>query len=209
MLTLRATAASTAVVTVLLLAMAPAVVGKTNENASEKYCSSKGGNVVELKPYLNADTDARVELGGSMKVCQFVSQEGDNPVQVVADLSTVHSKFPTLAGLAYMAKVPSSNSGTAGSNPAASYCPDDLGGTEMFGTQGNGAWVGALDPGMEAGASEPLGDSIVLCVFADRSAIDEWALFYHSAGEVRGTDLTSVMRYQASDTTPEVFATGE
>jgi hypothetical protein len=69
MLTLRATAASTAVVTVLLLAMAPAVVGKTNENASEKYCSSKGGNVVELKPYLNADTDARVELGGSMKVC--------------------------------------------------------------------------------------------------------------------------------------------
>ena len=144
-----------------------------------------------------------------MKVCQFVSQEGDNPVQVVADLSTVHSKNPTLAGLAYMAKVPSSNSGPAGSNPASSYCPDDLGGTEMFGTQGNGAWVGALDPGMEAGASQPLGDSIVLCVFADRSAIDEWALFYHSTGEVRGTDLTSVMRYQASDTTPEVYPTGE
>jgi putative hemolysin len=209
MLTPRATAASAALVTVLLLTLASAGVGKSKENDSEKYCADKGGNVVELKPYLNADTDARVELGGSFKVCQFITQEGDNPVQVVADLSTVHSKYPTLAGLAYMAKVPSSNSGAAGSNPAASYCPDDLGGTEAFGSQGAGAWVGALDPGAEAGATEPLGDTIVLCVFADRSAIDEWALFYHSTGETRGTDLTSVMRYQASDTTPEVFATGE
>jgi hypothetical protein len=163
---------------------------------------------VELKPYLQAGTDAQVELAGSWSVCQFIDQEGDSPTQVVVDLETLHGENPTLAGFAYTAKVPSSGSGAAGSNPAASYCPDDLGGTEMFGTASSGAWVGALDPGMEAGDSEPLGDTITLCVFADRSAIDDWALLYHSEGTIRGKDLETVMRFGYADAASNPFSSG-
>ena len=178
-----------------------------DQTAAEKYCTDIGGNVVELKPYLQPDSDAKVELAGSWNVCQFIKQDGDSPTQVVVDLQTLHAEKPTLAGFAYTAKVPSSNSGAAGSNPAASYCPDDLGGTEMFGTASSGAWVGALDPGMEAGDSEPLGNTITLCVFADRSAIDDWALLYHSQGTIRGENLEKVMRYQYKDATNNPFST--
>lgn len=188
--------------------VAPAALGSGHETEAEEYCTKQGGQVVKLTPYLNPDSDDRVELGGSMSVCQFISQDGDNVDQIVVDLTTLHSKKPTLAGLAYLAQVPSSNSGAAGSNPASSYCPDDLGGTEAFGTMGAGAWVGELDPGMEAGDTEPLSDVIDLCVFADRSAIDDFGLFYASDGTIRGVDLSSVMRYQADDSSPEVFGSG-
>ena len=192
----------------LTLAVAPAAVGSSHESDAEEHCSKQGGQVLELKPYLYPDSDNQVELGGSLHVCQFISVEGDNPVQLIVDLTTLHSKKPTLAGLAYLSQVPSSNSGVAGSNPAASYCPDDLGGTETFGTAATGAWVGALDPGMEAGFTEPLGTTVNLCVFADRSAIDEFGLFYASAGTVRGIDLSSVMRYQPDGDMPDVYAAG-
>jgi hypothetical protein len=182
--------------------------GASDPSDAEQYCTDHGGNVVELKPYLYPGTDQQVELGGSLQVCQFISQDGDSPTQLVVDLTTLYSEHPTLAGLAYLARVPSSNSGAAGSNPAASYCPDDLGGTEQFGTSAAGAWVGDLDPGMEAGDAEPLGDTVNLCVFADRSAIDDFGLFYASDGTIRGVDLATVMRYQSSDDTPDAFSTG-
>jgi putative hemolysin len=185
-----------------------AVSGATDSSEAQQYCSDKGGNVVELKPTLYPGTDQQVELGGSLEVCQFISQDGDSPTQLVVDLTTLHSEKPTLAGLAYLSKVPSSNGGAAGSNPAASYCPADVGGTEQFGTAAAGSWVGALDPGMEAGDAEPLGDTITLCVFADRSAIDEFALFYASDGTVRGVDLSTVMRYQLSEDSPAIFGAG-
>ena len=208
MLTRRTGAASAGLVSILLLVTMATPAAGADESDAEAYCSSQGGDVVELKPYLFAGSDGQVELGGSLKVCQFITMDGDNAMQVVVDLTTLYADHPTLAGLAYLAMVPSSNSGPAGSNPASSYCPDDLGGTEAFGTEGTGAWVGALDPGMEAGATWPLGDTISLCVFADRSAIDDFALFYHATGETRGTDLTTVMRYQADDATPTVFDAG-
>ncbi len=189
----------------LALAMTPGVAGAADESNAEEYCASQGGAVVALKPYLNAGSDNQMELGGSLQVCQFTQQDGDNITQTVVDLTTLNSEKPTLAALAYIAAVPSSNSGAAGSNPAASYCPDDLGGTEQFGTSGSGAWMGDLDPGMEAGDAQPLSDVINLCVFADRSAIDDFGLLYHSAGETRGIDLTTVMRYQADQDTPAIY----
>ena len=143
-----------------------------------------------------------------MNVCQFISADGDSPTQLIVDLGTLHGENPTLAGLAYLAKVPSSNAGAAGSNPASSYCPVDLAGTEAFGTASSGAWVGALDPGMEAGAEEPIGNTVNLCVFADRSAIDDFALFYHSDGTIRGIDLTTVMRYQPTADSTNPYSTG-
>ena len=59
---------------------------------------------------------------------------------------------------------------------------------------------------MEAGDAEALGSTANLCVFADRSAIDDFALFYRSAGTDRGIDLTTVMRYQPGDDTPDPFS---
>jgi putative hemolysin len=181
-------------------------VSAQSESDAEKYCESSGGQVVELRATLWPDTDDSVELADAMNACQFISQDGDNVNQLVVDLKTLYSEKPTLAGLAYLAQVPSSNSGAAGSNPASSYCPDDLGGTEQFGTSGTGAWVGALDPGMEAGDTEPLSDSINLCVFADRSAIDDFGIFYASDGTYRGVDLSTVMRYQPGDDAPDIFS---
>jgi putative hemolysin len=192
----------------LTLLVAPLAIGATDSSDAEQHCADHGGNVVELKPSLYPGSEQQVELGGSMHVCQFISQDGDSPTQLVVDLTTLYSEHPTLAGLAYLAKVPSSNSGAAGSNPASSYCPDDVGGTEQFGTSAMGAWVGDLDPGMEAGDTEPLGNTVTLCVFADRSAIDDFALFYASDGTVRGVDLTSVMRYQANEGSPAPFGSG-
>lgn len=178
----------------LMLAMAPAAAGSSHESEPEQYCAKQGGQVIELKPTLWPGTDHATQLGGSLKVCQFSSQDGDSPTQLIVDLTTLHSTEPTLAGLAYFSRVPSSNSGAAGSNPASSYCPNDLGGTEAFGTTGSGAWVGELDPGMEAGDTEPQGNTANLCVFADRSAIDEFSLFYASDGTYRGVDLGTVVR---------------
>jgi hypothetical protein len=204
----RSLAISLGVTIALPLVVAPAALGSSHESEPAKYCSEQGGQVLELKPYLFPDSDAQVELGGSLHVCQFLGQ-GDDLTQIIVDLTTLHSERPTLAGLAYLSKVPSSDSGPAGSNPATSYCPDDLGGTEQFGTAAAGAWVGEFDPGMEAGYTDPLGDTVNLCVFADRSAIDDWGLLYASQGTVRGIDLSAVMRYQPEGDMPEVFATDD
>jgi hypothetical protein len=195
-------------IALLLTSAFATTAGAQDQTEAETYCTDNGGNVVELKPYLQPDSDSKVELAGSMNVCQFIKQDGDSPTQVVVDLQTLHAEKPTLAGFAYAAKVASSNSGAAGSNPAASYCPDDLAGTEAFGTASTGSWVGALDPGMEAGDSETLGNTITLCVFADRSAIDDWALLYHSQGEDRGENLEKVMRHQYKDATSNPFSSG-
>jgi hypothetical protein len=192
----------------LTSALATTVSAQSQPTQAERYCTDQGGNVVELKPYLQPDSDSQVELAGSMNVCQFISQDGDTPTQLIVDLLTLHSENPTLAGLAYLAQVPSSNSGAAGSNPASSYCPVDLAGTEAFGTASSGAWVGALDPGMEAGDTETLGNTVNLCVFADRSAIDDFSIFYHSDGTIRGIDLSTVMRYQPSDDSPTPYSSG-
>lgn len=196
----------------LVLAMTPVAAGasdeSSDESSAEQYCQDQGGTPLEVQPYLFPESDNQVQLHGSMKVCQFVSVEDDDPAQLIVDLGTLYSEKPTLAGLAYLAQVPSSNSGPAGSNPAASYCPNDLGGTEQFGTSATGAWVGDFDPGMEAGYSQPLGNTVDLCVFADRSAISDFGIFYASEGIYRGVNLAEVMRYQPDSDTPDAFDTG-
>jgi putative hemolysin len=194
-----------AVAAASVMALATLATGASETADAEAYCGEQGGNVVALTPYLLPGSDQQVEMAGPFHVCQFISEEDGNPVQIAVDLLTLYSEQPTLAGIAYLSKVPSSDSGAAGANPAPTYCEEDLGGTEAFGTSASGAWVGELDPGMEAGATEPLGDTIVMCVFADRSAIDEFGLFYASQGIVRGKDLSTVMRYQPDGDLPAVF----
>jgi putative hemolysin len=196
---------SVAAAAAAVLALATLATGASETADAEAYCGEQGGNVVALTPYLFPGSDQQVELGSIFHVCQFIGEDDGNPTQIAVDLLTLYSEQPTLAGIAYLSKVPSSDSGTAGANPAPTYCEEDLGGTEAFGSSAAGAWTGSLDPGMEAGATEPLGDTISMCVFADRSAIDEFGLFYASQGIVRGKDLSTVMRYQPDGDLTAIF----
>ena len=204
----RARGRSFGIAVALVVVMTSVVAGASDESSAEQYCQDQGGTPLEIQPYLFPESDNQVQLHGSMKVCQFINVQDDNPTQLIVDLGTLYSEKPTLAGLAYLAQVPSSDSGAAGSNPAASYCPNDLGGTEQFGTSATGAWVGDFDPGMEAGYSQPLGNTVDLCVFADRSAISDFGIFYASVGTYRGVNLAEVMRYQPDSDTPDAFDTG-
>jgi putative hemolysin len=129
-------------------------------------------------------------------MCRFQADD-EAQSRIYVDLNTLGSTEPTLAGLAYLSKVPMPST-AGGANPATGYCSDELNGSSSFGGAGaaGGGWVAQSDP-----------DDVVvsLCVFPDGSFIDEWGLAYHSAGEIRGEDLATVIRYQPSGPLPAVF----
>ena len=52
---------------------------------------------------------------------------------------------------------------------------------------------------------EPVFKVMVLCVFADDSAIDAFGLWYHANGAIRGADLATKFRYQPGDELPAMF----
>jgi len=142
----------------------------------------------------NGDQADWLPLAGSTTMCRFQADD-EAKSRIYVDLTTLSGQQPTLAGLAYLAKLPMP-SVTGGANPATLYCKD-LGGSSTFGSAGaaGGGWVAKADP-----------DDIVvaLCVFPDLSFIDAWGLAYHSDGTIRGTDLATVMAYQP-ESVPPVF----
>ena len=144
----------------------------------------------------NSDEAGWLALAGSTTMCRFQS---DDQSRIYVDLTTLSSTEPTLAALAYLSKVPMP-AATGGANPATGYCSQELGGSSTFGAIGvaGGGWVAKDDP-----------DDVVvsLCVFPDLSFIDEWGLAYHSAGDIRGEDLATVMKYQPGGQLPPVFPT--
>ncbi|HOZ58645.1 MAG TPA: hypothetical protein PKY70_10695 [Nakamurella multipartita] len=177
-----------------------ASAGATAEQ--EQYCGTSGGQVQTRAPYWNTNGSQNqwLALGGSATMCRFQADD-EAKSRIYVDLTTLSSTEPTLAGLAYLSKVPMPAS-TGGGNPATGYCSKELNGSSTFGggvSASGGGWVAQQDP-----------DDVVvsLCVFPDGSFIDEWGLAYHSAGEVRGQDLTTVMRYQPSGSLPPVFPSG-
>ena len=169
--------------------------------AAEAYCRQVGGTVQPRQAYwgTNADQTDWLALAGTTSMCRFQTDD-EAKSRIYVDLATLASKEPTLAALAYQSKVPMP-SVTGGANPATSYCSKELGGSSTFGTVGaaGGGWVAQDDP-----------DDVVvaLCVFPDQSFIDEWGLAYHSNGEIRGKDLSTVMQYQTG-TLPPVYAAAE
>ena len=164
----------------------------------EEYCEQSGGQVQTRSPFWNTNGDQSqwLALAGTATMCRFQADD-EAKSRIYVDLTTLSSTDPTLAALAYLSKVPMPPS-TGGANPATGYCGNDLHGSSTFGGAGaaGGGWVAQTDP-----------DDVVvsLCVFPDGSYIDEWGLAYHSAGDVRGKDLTTVMRYQPAGTLPPVF----
>ena len=171
-----------------------------SEAAMEQYCQQSGGQVQTRTPSWNTNSDQAqwLALGGSSAMCRFQADD-EAKSRIYVDLTTLSSTEPTLAGLAYLSKVPMP-SASGGGNPATAYCSTELNGSSSFGGAGasGGGWVNQTDP-----------DDIVvsLCVFPDGSFIDEWGLAYHSAGDIRGKDLATVMKYEPSGSLPPVFPT--
>jgi hypothetical protein len=152
--------------------------------AAAKYCSSTGG-VVQLRTPVygtNAsNTKTWLYLSGSQPFCAYTAKDKSS---IYVLLTTLYTTKPTLAALAYFSKVKPNCSG--GGNPASCYC-SQLGGTDLFGgiTAAGGGWV----------LAHSTTDILDTCIMPDLSSIDSFGLFYHSAGIIRGRDLSKVLRY--------------
>ena len=156
----------------------PATVGP-----KEAYCASTGG-LVEVRHAVygtNGPPQDWLPLTAVEGFCQYTSADDGSRIHV--SLLTLFSPKPTLAALAYYAQVPWNGQGYG--NPASFYCTQ-LGGAEIGATDlAGGAWV----------ATSGIDALLETCIFPDNSTIDSWGLLYHSVGTVRGTDLSTVLKY--------------
>ncbi len=177
---LAATAAMT-------LAAAPAHAAATGAGAKPPiddhgaYCQATGGAPSLMRAWSGTNNDASqwMAYGGIVQACTYTAEDTS---QITIWESTLRSPLPTMAALAYYAKVPLTPGGHG--NPAPGYC-----------VQLGGAWqVGnGLDGG---GWATGRGQRVYgMCVFADGSAIDDWGLLYHSSDIIRGIDLATVMKF--------------
>jgi putative hemolysin len=150
---------------------------------SPAYCTSTGGTLENRIPTYgtNGAIQDWLRLAGHQGFCQYTASDGS---RIHVSLSTLFANKPTLAALAYYAETAWNGQGEG--NPASLYCTQ-LGGSDLFGgiNAAGGGWVEfkTIDVALEA------------CIFPDNSTIDSWGLFYHSAGIIRGTDLSTVLRY--------------
>ncbi|HLX25820.1 MAG TPA: hypothetical protein VKR05_02415 [Candidatus Cybelea sp.] len=166
-------------------AQAQPLLDNPNASAAAAYCTSTGGVVEHRRPVYGTNNPKSqwLYLSGSALFCQYTAKDAS---RIHLLLTTLYTTQPTLATLAYYAKVKYNNSCPGGANPSSCYCTQ-LGGSDQFGgaTLAGGAWVlqHTTDVALQA------------CIFPDMSSIDSWGLFYHSAGIVRGIDLTKVLKY--------------
>ncbi len=172
--------------------------------AAEKYCTDQGGMLVDRVATwnTNADPSAWLELAGRMHLCEFEMGQGETATRISVDLVTLYSEEPTLAGLAYLSKIPPTLPKESSANPAAYNCTQGLAGTSQFGntSASGGGWTDK---------TQPVFVVMSLCMFADASAIDEWGITYYADGTVRGADLATKMRYQPTGPLPAVFVATE
>lgn len=155
-------------------------------NQAAAYCVQKGGEVDIRAPYYNTNDNNPanwIRLAGSRAFCKFTSASDGSRIHVL--LSTLYTKEPSLAALAYYAKVP--YGGSCHGNPASCYC-SQLGGTDLFGgiNPFGGGWVQK---------SDPVDTVLEACIFPDMSTIDSWGLTYHQANIIRGKNLKGVLRF--------------
>lgn len=145
------------------------------------YCIAQGGVVQERIAEFGTNNSNPLQLAGTAYFCQFTKKDSS---QINVLLSTLGTRKPTLAALAYYAKVAM---GSCNGNPASCYCTL-LGGSDQFGGANldGGGWVLKSDPT----------DVLEACIFPDMSSIDSWGLAYHSAGIIRGKNLSGVLRYR-------------
>lgn len=163
--------------------LGPETEGPGGTSAAAAYCVQTGGAVERRVPVYGTNSPStQLRLAGTADFCQYTSSSsGASRIHIM--LKTLYTTQPTLAVLAYDAKV---QPGKCNGNPASCYC-SLLGGTDLFGgiNAAGGGWYlkGAIDETLEA------------CIFPDLSSIDSWGLTYHSQGIIRGIDLSTVVRY--------------
>ena len=173
----------TLLIAVLCVAFAGAAQAASNNSAAKDYCVKRGGAVQTRIPEYGTNGGTPLILSGSQDFCQFTSEKDGSQINVL--LSTLTTTQPTLAALAYYAKV--ELGGNCTGNPGSCYC-SQLGGSDLFGgvNAAGGGWVLDTDPN----------DVLEACVFPDMSSIDSWGLAYHSADIIRGKNLAHVLRYK-------------
>jgi hypothetical protein len=156
-----------------------------DEIAAGNYCVKTGGHVYVRTPEYDTNSSHPLVLSGHASFCQYTSSTTSGGSRIHILLNTLYSKKPSLAALAYILMPPLGTN--CNGNPASCYCTL-LGASDQFGglSGAGGSWVNlnSEDQDLEA------------CIFPDRSSIDSWGLTYHTAGIIRGTDLTKVMRYK-------------
>ncbi|HEV2177741.1 MAG TPA: hypothetical protein VGW33_11150 [Terriglobia bacterium] len=160
---------------------AAGVKASSPSSQAAQYCRSTGGMSLVGIPYYGTNGGIPLQLAGQSSFCQYTAMDGS---QATLLLSTLVATLPSLAATAYYAQVPA---GSCNGNPLSCYCTL-LGGSDQFGgtTGAGGGWVfdGNFNNVLEA------------CIFPDQSSIDSGVLFYHSAGIIRGIDLSTVLRYK-------------
>jgi hypothetical protein len=171
---------------VVALAWAQAGAARADEpgylGKASAYCTAKGGVVQEREPYYGTNGNSPLQLAGKQYFCQFTKKDGS---QISLLLSTMWTKMPSLAALAYYAEVQYNDN--CNGSPGSCYC-SQLGGTDLFGgvTGAGGGWV----------LTTNANDVLDTCIFPDMSSIDSYGLFYHSADIIRGKNLATVLRYK-------------
>ncbi len=161
---------------------APGLAAPYNEDAAMLlHCTRTGGTAVTRVPEYGTNGNNPLVLAHPRNFCEYTAKDGS---QIAVLGSTLVTPMPTLAALAYYAKV---QPGSCQGNPASCYC-SLLGGTDLFGgiNAAGGGWVNGR-------AKIQVLDA---CIFPDESSIDSFGLFYHSAGIIRGIDLSKVLRYK-------------
>lgn len=155
---------------------------KTPGGSPQAYCRATGGVVENMYPAYGTNGGTALRLAGLEGFCVYTATDQS---QIYLLLSTLSTDHPSLAALAYYAEVQSS--GGCEGNPASCYCTQ-LGGSDLFGgvNAAGGGWIPENDPSFVLEA----------CIFPDLSSIDSWGLYYHSAGIIRGIDLSTVLRYK-------------
>jgi putative hemolysin len=173
--------------------------GSFDEASAERYCTDQGGMLVDRQATwnTNADPSAQLQMAGRMRFCEFQSGQGDQTTRISVDLVTLYSEKPTLAGVAYLSKVPPTLPKQPSANPAIYNCQEGLGGAASFGNSvAGGGWVDA---------SQPVFVEMDMCTFEDMSAIDAFGILYYATGTVRGADLATKMRYRPNGKLPAIF----
>lgn len=165
------------------LAQIPAQAEEAWFAKAQARCTDKGGIVQEREPYYGTNGGSPLQLAGKQYFCQFTSAKDGSQISLL--LSTMWTRMPTLAALAYYAE--QAYNGNCTGSPGSCYC-SQLGGTDLFGgvNGAGGGWVLTTNPN----------DVLDTCIFPDMSSIDSYGLFYHSAGIIRGKNLARVLRFK-------------
>jgi hypothetical protein len=148
------------------------------------HCTASGGVIQTRIPEYGTNGSSPLVLSGTQDFCQYTSPKDGSQISLL--ISTLITRQPTLAALAYYAEVKFDGSTCKGS-PGSCYC-SQLGGSDLFGgiTAAGGGWVLSTDST----------DVLDACIFPDLSSIDSYGLFYHSAKIIRGKNLATVLAYK-------------